>query len=132
MKTFLTMSALLITLATPFTWAGIGDVYYCHTITHVTIAKDGEVSRYKGDTFKFKLTPEEVMFKGGFIDNSLPYKVSWIDSSELKGLKNIKDWADFNAETDYSRLSYDNGTLYWSTIRPTNLSSFVAKCEIFD
>lgn len=132
MKTFLTMSALLITLATPFTWAGIGDVYYCHTITHVTIAKDGEVSRYKGDTFKFKLTPQEVMFKGGFIDNSLPYKVSWIDSSELKGLKNIKGWADFNAETDYSRLSFDNGTLYWSTIRPTNLSSFVAKCEIFD
>jgi len=132
MRTSLVITALLITLATSFAWADIGDVYYCHTITDVTITKDGEVSRYKGDTFKFKLTPEEVKFKGGFIDRSLPYKVSWIDSSELKGLKNVKGWADFNAETDYSRLSFDNGTLYWSTLRPTAVRSFVAKCEIFD
>ena len=132
MKTSLVITTLLITLATSFAWADIGDVYYCHTITHVTISTDGEISSYKGDTFKFKLTPEEVKFKGGFIDNSLPYKVSWIDSSKLKGLKNVKGWADFNAETDFSRLSFDNGTLYWSTLTPTAVSSFVAKCEIFD
>ena len=50
MKTSLVITTLLITLATSFAWADIGDVYYCHTITDVTITKDGEVSRYKGDT----------------------------------------------------------------------------------
>ena len=132
MKTPLVITTLLITLATSFAWADIGDVYYCHTITHVTISKDGEISSYKGDTFKFKLTPEEVKFKGGFIDNSLPYQVSWIGSSELKGLKNVKGWADFRAETSFSRLEFDEGTLLWSTINPNYVSSFVAKCEIFD
>jgi hypothetical protein len=132
MKTFLIMHALLITLATPLAWAGIGDVYYCHTITHVTITKDGEVSRYKGDTFKFKLTQEEIKFAGGFIDNTLPYKITSLQSSELKGSENINGWADFSAETDYSRLIFDNGTLYWSTLGVSSVGSFVAKCEIFD
>lgn len=132
MKTFLVISTLLSTLATSFACADISDVYYCHTITHVIITRDGEVSRYKGDTFKFKLTPEEVYFKGGFIDNSLPYKVTFIDSSEFKRSDNIKGWPDFYAETTFSRLSFDGGTLYWSSLRPYAVSSFVAQCEIFD
>jgi len=50
----------------------VGDVYYCTTIRHVQIDKDGQMVTISPESFNFKMTEELIVFgETEIIDNSL-------------------------------------------------------------
>ena len=132
MKTFLTF-LLIIALSNSLpAWSDINDVYYCTTITHVEIDREGKTTQFAPESFKFKVTEEEIQFGESFIDTSLPYKVTFLISPKLKGVA-VKDMFEVRAETPYSRVSFSEGTMFWShDAGPYKVRSFVASCEMFE
>jgi len=128
MKTFLTMSALLITLATPFTWADIGDTYTCSIIKFINMSHRGEITSLETSSFRFSRTAETVVFGANSFNNinsldSKPFEITF--STDVN-----KEW--FHAESFSHRLAYSDGSLFWTSTEVAGIRSFVAKCEIFD
>ena len=128
MKTFLTMSALLITLATPFTWADIGDTYTCSIIKFINMSHRGEITSLETSSFRFSRTAETVVFGANSFNNinsldSKPFEITF--STDVN-----KEW--FHAESFSHRLGYSDGRLFWTSTEAAGMRSFVAKCEIFD
>ena len=129
MKTFLTF-LLIIALSNSLpAWSDINDVYYCTTKTFIEMDREGKTTQFAPESFKFKVTEEEIQFGESFIDTSLPYKVTHMISSESKGLAEY--YLDFRAETPFSRVLFDEGAMFWSTQAPYKMRSFVASCDIF-
>ena len=125
------MKRLLITLLliSPFSFADVGDVYYCKTLKDIRINKDGSLTSYDTVAFNFKENDGDVIDFGStsLIDTTLPYKIT----RRLAG--------DIHAETHFSRayfsIGHPNrniGQLFWSTSFPSYMRSFVAECEKFD
>lgn len=116
--------ALALMLISPFSFAVVGDVYFCSTIKDIQINKDGSLVKRETVAFKFKHN-DDVMDFGptNFIDTSLPYKIT----SRIAG--------DFHAETHFSKAYFsedrDIGQLFWSTSNPNYVRSFVADCDKF-
>jgi hypothetical protein len=124
------MKRLLITLLliSPFSFADVGDVYYCKTLKDIRINKDGSLTSYDTVSFNFKEDEDVIDFGStSLIDTSLPHKIT----RRIAG--------DIHAETSFSRAYFseghpnrNTGQLFWSTSNPNYIRSFVAECEKFD
>ena len=128
MKTFLTMSALLITLVTPFAAADIGDTYTCSITKFINMSHRGEITSLETSSFRFSRTAETVVFGANSFNNinsldSKPFEITF--STDVN-----KEW--FHAESFSHRLAYSDGSLFWASTEVAGIRSFVAKCEIFD
>jgi len=116
MKILLTLFSLFFS---SLVFADVGDVYYCDTNTIVEIFEDEE-TRYNNQKFKFNRKENTLEFgEGGYFNN---YSLDIIyQAGEL-----------FAAGTDYDRLNYNDGKLYYAL--PSNLSksviNIIASCDI--
>ena len=132
MRILPTLLLLLTALGTNSAWSDINDVYYCTTKTFIEMDREGKITKFAPESFKFKVTEEEIQFGESFIDTSLPYKVTFLISPKLKGVA-VKDMFEVTAETPYSRVSFSEGTMFWShDAGPYKVRSFVASCEMFE
>lgn len=119
---------IVLMLLSPFSFADVGDVYYCKTLKDIRINKDGSLTSYDTVSFNFKEDEDVIDFGStSLIDTSLPYKIT----SRIAG--------DIHAETYFSRAYFleghpnrNTGQLFWSTSFPSYMRSFVAECEKFD
>ena len=119
---------IVLMLVCPFSFADIGDVYYCKTLKDIRINKDGSLTSYDTVSFNFKEDEDVIDFGStSLIDTSLPHKIT----RRIAG--------DIHAETSFSRAYFseghpnrNTGQLFWSTSNPNYIRSFVAECDKFD
>ena len=119
---------LLLLLISPFSFADVGDVYYCKTLKDIRINKDGSLTSYDTVSFNFKEDEDVIDFGStSLIDTSLPHKIT----RRIAG--------DIHAEHSFARAYFsaghpnrNTGQLFWSTSFPSYMRSFVAECEKFD
>ena len=128
MRTSLVITALLFTLATPFTWADIDDTYTCNITKFINMSHGGEITSLETSSFRFSRTAETIVFGANSFNNinsfdSKPFEITF--STDVN-----KEW--FHAESFSHRLAYSDGSLFWSSTEAAGIRSFVAKCEIFD
>lgn len=109
-------------------WPCTFETYSCTTIKHTEMSASGKVLSLATSTFNFKVEDDEIIFeKSSLIDNSLPFMITYLDSSKAKGVT-ARKWLDFRAETKYARILFDDKHFYYSTLNPSNVRSFVASC----
>ena len=128
MRTSLVITALLFTLATPFTWADIDDTYTCNITKFINMSHGGEITSLETSSFRFSRTAETIVFGANSFNNinsfdSKPFEITFSTDAN-------KEW--FHAESFSHRMAYSDGSLFWSSTEAAGIRSFVAKCEIFD
>jgi len=119
---------IVLMLVSPFSFADVGDVYYCKTLKDIRINKDGSLTSYDTVAFNFKEDEDVIDFGStSLIDTSLPHKIT----RRIAG--------DIHAEHHWARAYFsmghpnrNTGQLFWSTSYPSYMRSFVAECEKFD
>ena len=121
------MKKLLITLLliSPFSFADWGDVYYCQETNSSGITVEGKKENYILEKFQFKLdkTKKAMVFgKDGFFSNSE------IEVVEGRAWPAQEMWY---ANTDYSLLYFDKGTVLYVATGPTGINSISADCDKF-
>ena len=121
------MKKLLITLLliSPFSFADWGDVYYCQMTTNANTNMEGKRKDSKPEKFQFKLDEAKkamVFGKDGFFSNSE------IEVVEGRAWPAQEMWY---ANTDYSLLYFDKGTVLYVATGPTGINSISADCDKF-
>ena len=95
-------------------------VFYCQTTGNAEVTTEGVV-QYKVDTFKFKVTPDQVVFgSGGFFDGA-----------KMKTDK-FSSFNFFTAKSEWDMLGFNNGVFsYGQLMMGTGLSVMTARCDDF-
>jgi len=93
------------------------EVWYCVTTNFAQVSEDG-IKQYADERFIMSVSPEEVRFKGGYMDNS---KMS------------ISDWggkSNWQAKSKFSISEFFNHDLWYASVI-RSVQAFHAKCEKF-
>ena len=121
------MKKLLITLllASPFSFADWGDVYYCQETHSLEITLEGKSKNYKPQKFQFKLdkTKNAMVFgkQGYFKDVVL----------ELREEMNWPVLESWYAKEVYAMAYFDKGKFLYVRTSPSGSNSISADCDKF-
>ena len=120
--TGLTLSLLLASGVANADW---GDVYYCQMTQQVGISSDGEMTRYKLDTFQFKLDKT----KNAMVFGSSGYVADQV-------LELMEDWAWPEQEAWYAQNQnqttwFEKGKFLYAQVAVTEIVSISADCDKF-
>ena len=121
------MKKLLITLllASPFSFADWGDVYYCQMTTLSQTTLEGERTDYKLEKFTFKLDKTKnamVYGKGGYFTKSVMV---------LKQGHSFPKREKWYAKDMYAMLYFDNGKFLHVSTGSSGSKSISADCDKF-
>ena len=119
--TGLTLSMLLASGTASADW---GDVYYCQMTSQVGISSDGEMTRYKLDTFQFKLDKVKnamVFGNKGYLKNEV-HEVEHYSPGTLELLL---------AQGVRSHTSFNNSKFMFSHVHLGGVMSITADCDKF-
>ena len=120
--TGLTLSMLLGSGVANADW---GDVYYCQVTNEVGISSDGEMTRYKPDTFQFKLDKAR---------NAMVFGSSGYAADSV--LELMEDWAWPEQEAWYAQNQnqttwFEKGKFIYAQVSVTKVVSISADCDKF-
>ena len=116
---FLLVVAFLVFPSVGF--SGMGDVYFCESTRHIGL-KDGEVSNYRNEKFKFKRSSNGLIFgseDGYFKDVKFPLKI-YDGGGDLFGYR-----------TKYTLFFYEDGIFTMSQVTYQDVTSMIGKCSVF-
>ena len=120
--TGLTLSMLLASGVANADW---GDVYYCQVTNEIGITPDGEVTRYKLDTFQFKLDK---------VKNAMVFGSSGYVADQVLELLEGLAWPGQEAWYAQNREQttwFEKGKFLYAQVAVTKIVSISADCDKF-
>ena len=120
--TGLTLSMLLGSGVANADW---GDVYYCQVTNEVGISSDGEMTRYKPDTFQFKLDKAR---------NAMVFGSSGYVADQVLELLEGLAWPGqeaWYAQNQNQTTWFEKGKFIYAQVSVTKVVSISADCDKF-
>ena len=102
-----------------------GDVYYCQVTNEIGITPDGEVTRYKLDTFQFKLDK---------VKNAMVFGSSGYVADQVLELLEGLAWPGqeaWYAQNQEQTTWFEKGKFLYAQVTVTKVVSISADCDKF-
>ena len=117
---------LVFTLFPSVVFSKIGDVYYCSTEILIEI-RNGKLTTYKNQKFKFKRTVEGLIF--GNEDNYLQ-NMKMTDKNNDLGSE-LFSYGDGRVGMNNKIFTYEKGIFHLSHITYSKITSMYGRCSTF-
>ena len=122
------MKKLLITLmlVSPFSFADLGDVYYCQMTTNSGVSLEGKRTDYTLEKFQFKLDKTK---------NAMVFGQKGMFAGTVMELREGRNWPSqevwYADGQEHNISKFDEGKYLFSMIAGDNITSISADCDKF-